>query len=179
MNSETEGMPTELVPTLPPDEPRLRRDDEPRVAPAATRSIVRRTDGSSAVPPSVRAASEWSGRLLLIGGALFVLALVVREVSEIVVPIAIALLLTALLGPLTARLRRRMPAGAAAGLTLVGLLLVVSGALTLVGSQFSSGFSDLTNQVASGLEQIRDWVRTTFKITDSQFNGYFDDIKNQ
>lgn len=180
VNSETDSVPTERVPTLPPDDqPRPMRDDEPRVASPATRSMARHTDGSSAVPPAVRAASEWSGRLLLIGAALFVLALVIREVSEIVVPIAIAVLLTALLGPLTARLRRHMPAGAAAGLTLVGLLLVVSGALTLVGSQFSSGFSDLTNQVASGLEQIRDWVRTTFKITDSQFNGYFDEIKNQ
>lgn len=180
VNSETDSVPTERMPTLPPDDQRRpMRDDEPRVAPPATRSIVRNRDGSSAVPPAVRAASEWSGRLLLIGAALFVLALVIREVSEIVVPIAIALLLTALLGPLTARLRRHLPAGAAAGLTLVALVLVVSGALTLVGSQFSSGFSDLTNQVASGLEQIRDWVRTTFKITDSQFNGYFDDIKNQ
>ncbi|MDN5768371.1 MAG: AI-2E family transporter [Humibacillus sp.] len=181
MNSETDSVPTERVPTLPPDDqPRRMRDDEPRVtAPVTTRSMVRPTSASSAVPPAVRAASEWSGRLLLIGAALFVLALVIREVSEIVVPIAIAVLLTALLGPLTARLRRHMPAGAAAGLTLVALLLVVSGALTLVGSQFSSGFSDLTNQVASGLEQIRDWVRTTFKITDSQFNGYFDEIKNQ
>ncbi|OFE15141.1 AI-2E family transporter [Humibacillus sp. DSM 29435] len=131
------------------------------------------------MPPTVRAASEWSWRLLLIAAGIFVLTLAIREVSEIVVPILIALLLTALLGPLTARLRRRLPAGPAAGITLVALLLVVSGALTLVGSQFSSGFSDLTSQVASGLEQIRDWVRTTFKITDSQFNGYFDELRNQ
>ena len=180
VNRETDSVPTEGVPTLPPDDrPRLHPGDATREAPLAPTSRARQSDGSSPVPPAVRAASEWSLRLLLIAAGLFVLTLAIREVSEIVVPIVIALLLTALLGPLTARLRRRMPAGPAAGITLVALLLVVSGALTLVGSQFSSGFSDLTNQVASGLEQIRDWVRTTFKITDSQFNGYFDELKNQ
>lgn len=134
---------------------------------------------SSAVPRNVRSASEWAWRLLIIGAALFVLTLLIREVSEIVVPIAIALLLTALLAPVAGRFRRRMPAGAAAGLTLVIMLAVVGGAFTLVGSQFSAGFSDLTSQVASGLEQIRDWVRTTFRITDSQFNSYFDTIREQ
>ncbi|WP_254666554.1 AI-2E family transporter [Humibacillus sp. DSM 29435] len=180
MNSETDSAPTDHVPTLPPDRgPRPPLEHEPAVRPSAAGSVPRHTGGSSAVPPTVRAASEWSWRLLLIAAGIFVLTLAIREVSEIVVPILIALLLTALLGPLTARLRRRLPAGPAAGITLVALLLVVSGALTLVGSQFSSGFSDLTSQVASGLEQIRDWVRTTFKITDSQFNGYFDELRNQ
>ena len=42
-----------------------------------------------------------------------------------------------------------------------------------------SGFSDLTSQVADGLDQIRDWVRTTFKITDAQFNEYFDTIRDK
>ena len=179
VNRETDSAPTP-APTLPADDgPPLPPDDETRVPPPAPGPVGPAIHGSSAVPSSVRAASEWSWRLLLIGAGIFVLSLVIREVSEIVVPIAIALLLTALLGPLTARLRRHLPAGPSAGLTLVALLVVVSGALTLVGSQFSSGFSDLTSQVASGLEQIRDWVRTTFKITDSQFNDYFDEIKNQ
>ena len=45
------------------------------------------------MPPGVKAASEWSWRLLLIAAGLFGLALLVRSVSEIVVPLAIALLL--------------------------------------------------------------------------------------
>ena len=58
-----------------------------------------------------------------------------------------------------------MPTGAAAGLTVFGVLVVLGGLFTLIGQQFSSGFLDLTAQVAKGLEQIRDWVRTTFNIT--------------
>lgn len=124
----------------------------------------------------MRAASEWSWRLLLIVAAVLVVALALRAVSEVVVPVAIALLLTALLMPLVARLRRRMPAGAAAGLTVVGTIIVIGGLLTMVGRQFSQGFSDLTSQLAAGIEQIRDWLRTTFDITDKQFDGFFTNL---
>lgn len=118
-------------------------------------------------------------RLLLIAAAVLVLVLALRNISEIVVPIVIALLLCALLLPVTERLRRLMHAGPAAGLTLLGLILLVSALFTLVGRQFTSGFSDLTTQVASGIAQVRDWVRTTFNITDAQFTGYFDTLRDQ
>ena len=132
----------------------------------------------SPVPAGVRAASEWSWRLLLIAAAVLAATIALRTVSQIVVPVVVAVLLTALLAPLTFRLARVMPTGAAAGLTVLGTILVVGGLFTLVGTQFSNGFSDLTTQLATGLGQIRDWVRSTFRITDSQFNVYFDQLKN-
>ncbi|HET7397817.1 MAG TPA: AI-2E family transporter [Intrasporangium sp.] len=132
----------------------------------------------SYVPPAVRATSEWSWRLLLIVAGVLAAAVALQTVSEIVVPLAIAVLLAAMLAPITQRLARVMPAGAAAGLTVLGTILLVSGLFTLVGTQFSNGFSDLTTQVATGIEQVRDWVRTTFRITDSQFDAYFDQIKD-
>ncbi|NUQ31636.1 MAG: AI-2E family transporter, partial [Dermatophilaceae bacterium] len=126
------------------------------------------------VPPGMRIAADWAWRLLLIGAALYLLSVAVRAVSEIIVPVAIAILLTALLRPVALWLQgRRLKPGGAAGITVVGMLILVSALFTLVGSQFSSGFSDLTSQVATGLERIRDWVRTTFKITDAQFDEYF------
>jgi predicted PurR-regulated permease PerM len=139
-----------------------------------------RTDASpTAVPPGVKAASEWAWRLLLIGVALYALAMVLRGVSEVVVPVAIAVLLTALLHPLTARLHRRLPTGASAGITVFGTIVVIGGLFTLVGTQFTAGLSDLTKQVATGLVQIRDWVRTSFHITDAQFDQYFDTVREK
>jgi predicted PurR-regulated permease PerM len=134
---------------------------------------------AAAVPPSIRVASEWAWRLLLIGAAIYLLSLTVRSVSEIIVPVAIAILLTALLRPIANWLHRSMKPGAAAGLTLLGTILLIGALFTLVGTQFSSGFSDLTSQVATGLERIRDWVRTTFKITDAQFDQYFNTVRDK
>ncbi|HSU75098.1 MAG TPA: AI-2E family transporter [Terrabacter sp.] len=134
---------------------------------------------AAAVPPGIRVAADWSWRLLLIGAFVYLLSMALRTVSEIIVPVAIALLLTALLRPVATWLQHRMKPGAAAGLTLVGTIILVSALFTMVGSQFSSGFSDLTGQVATGLETVRDWVRTTFRITDAQFNSYFDTIRQK
>ena len=121
--------------------------------PAPAPDVERPSTGIGAVPPGVKAASEWSWRLLLIAAGLFGLALLVRSVSEVIVPLAIAMLLTALLRPVALRLRSVMPAGAAAGLTVLGTIVVISALLTLVGNQFTKGFSDLTSQVADEREQ--------------------------
>jgi predicted PurR-regulated permease PerM len=126
----------------------------------------------------VRAASEWALRLLVIGVGIYVASLILREFSQLIVPLLVALLLAAMLIPITRRLDRVMPIGAAAGLTLVGVLAVVGALLTLVGQQFSSGLSELTKEVATGLEQIRDWMRRTFNITDSEFDSYFESFRD-
>ena len=49
------------------------------------------------MPPLVRAASEWTWRLLILGAGLVALFFVVSYFSQIVVPLAIGLLLCALL----------------------------------------------------------------------------------
>lgn len=133
---------------------------------------------TSPVPPAVRAASEWSLRLLVIGVGLYVGTLLLREFSQIVVPLLVALLLAAMLVPISRRLKRVMPVGLAAGSTVVGVIVLVSALFTLIGQQFSSGFSELTAQLAVGLEQIRDWVRTTFSISDSEFDTYFESFRD-
>lgn len=130
----------------------------------------------SFVPVGVRAASEWSWRLLLIVTALFVAGVALSAVSQVVVPVAVALLMAALLAPASARLGRRLPKGAAAGLTLLATIIVVGGLLTLVGTQFTKGFGELTGQLAAGVEQIRDFIRTTFNITDTEFDSYWEDL---
>lgn len=134
---------------------------------------------SNGVPHAVRAASEWAWRGLLIAAGLALIGFVLTQVSVVVVPIVVAILLAAMLRPLMALLDRHMPRGLAVGLTLLAFLVVIAAALTLVGSQFSSGFSDLTSQVADGMTQVRDWVRTTFKISDTQFDEYFEKLSDQ
>lgn len=134
---------------------------------------------AGSVPPGVRAASEWAWRFLVIVAAIAIAAIALREVSELVVPLAIALLLAAMLRPITLSLARFMPKGAAAGLTLLAVVAFIGGLLTLVGRQFSDGFSDLTKQVADGIGQIRDWIRETFNITDRQFDDFFESFRKQ
>lgn len=131
------------------------------------------------VPMGVRTASEWSWRMIIIAAAVLGALWLFAYFSEVTVPIIIAMLLTALLMPITRFLARVIPRGAAAGLTVLGTLAVIIGALSFVGSQFSSQFSDISTQVGQGIDEIRSWFRTSFGLTDSQVDGWIDKAREQ
>lgn len=130
------------------------------------------------VPDGVKAASEWSWRLLLIAAAVALAGYLIGHLSEIVVPIIVATLLSALLHPIFRRLDARLPKALAAAITVLGTLAVIGGLMTFVGSQFSSQADDLMGEVVTGVDQIREWIRTTFHITDTQFTEYFNKARD-
>jgi predicted PurR-regulated permease PerM len=131
----------------------------------------------SFVPPLVRAASEWTWRLLVIGAGVIALFLLLGYFSEIVVPLAIGLLLCALLSSVHRRLSRVVPRAAAAAITVIGTLLVILGLLALVGSQISGGMSDMARQVSDGIQQIRDFIRNNLGISDDQLGDYVEQAR--
>jgi predicted PurR-regulated permease PerM len=133
----------------------------------------------SPVPAPVRAASEWAWRLLAIAAAVIAFTYLLGFVSEAVIPVVVATLLAALLHPVNQWLRARLGKPApAAGITLLGTILVIGLLLFLVGSQLTGGFADMAAQVGAGLGAIKTWLQTTFHITDSQFTQYFDEAKS-
>lgn len=134
--------------------------------------------GISTVPKGVRDASEWAARLLVIGLGIYVFGRVLGHMSEIVIPVIVAMLLAALLEPACRRLDRHLPRAAAAGVTVVGTLAVIAGLMTFVGTRFSSQFNDIVDQTLEGVDQIRNWIRTTFHVTDTQFAEYFQKLRD-
>lgn len=134
--------------------------------------IETQTQGES-LPPGVRRASEWSWRFLVIAAAVALLGWLIGHLSEIVVPVIVATLLAALLHPVFRRLNSALPRGLAAAITVLGTLAVLAGLMTFVGTQFASQLPDITTQVGEGIDQIRNWIGTTFHISDSQFSEYF------
>jgi putative heme transporter len=135
------------------------------------------TPRESFVPPLVRAASEWTWRLLLIGAGLIALFFLLGFFSQIVVPLVIGLLLCALLSSVHRRLSRVLPRAAAAAITVVGTLIVILGLLTLVGSQISGGMGDMARQVSDGIQQVRDYIRNTLGISDDQLGEYVEQAR--
>lgn len=124
------------------------------------------------VPKTIRNAAEWSWRFLLIAAAVVVMLMGLGRVSAIVVPLLVAILLTALLQPIYRFLARALPTGLAAGLTVLTLVLILSGAFTIIGRTLSNGLGDVTDQVLQGIEEIRAWTRDTFGISNSQIDEY-------
>ena len=112
-----------------------------------------------AVDPFVRKAAAWSWRLLVILAAVAALLWLMWRLQVIVVPLALAVILTALLLPAVDRLDLwRMPRGGAVALVLLGGLSVFGGIMTFVVSQFISGLPDLVEQVTRSIDNATRWL---------------------
>ncbi len=126
------------------------------------------------VPWAVDLAAAWSWRFLVIVAAGYAVVWVLARFSVVALPLAIALLITALAAPLV-DLGERIGLNRKLGsvLVVIGGLAIVSLLLTFVGTQVAQGFSDLADQVVNGLEEIRDWLREgPLQASDSQINDY-------
>ena len=147
---------------------------ERRASPATEISAGESNYAPARVPYGVDLAAAWSWRFLVIAGAGYVLALGISKFSVIFFPVVVALLLTALVIPVVDLLTRlRVPRGLASLLVVTGTIGVVALLLTFAGQQVAQGASDLSKQVVTGLDQIRDWLRTgPLQASDSQINSY-------
>lgn len=117
-------------------------------------------DAEAAVPYPIRVAAALSWRLLAISGMLVVLGYVAIKLRVVVIPVAVALLLTALLGPVVDWLiKHRVPRGLATLVVLVGGLALIGGLLVFVIRAFVSGLPDLQAQVVNSLNAIRTWLQ--------------------
>lgn len=134
---------------------------------------------SDLVTPSLSAFAGWAWRFLLVVAAIWVLAKIIGFLATVTIPLAIALLLSALLAPVrNSLIRRGMKPGLAAPLVFLGGLTVVLGLIFLIVQQFVAGAPKLAEQSRGGLDQVRNWLHDAFKVTDSQLNGWFDQAKD-
>jgi predicted PurR-regulated permease PerM len=112
------------------------------------------------VTPLVRKTAAWAWRLLVILAAIVALLWVVTKVELIVVPVALATMLTALLLPAVDFLdRRSLPRGVAVALVLLGGIGIVGGILSFVITQFIEGVPALAKQVTASIEGVSNWLQ--------------------
>jgi len=135
----------------------------PSAAPAPPTEVTVVTPASEfdrAVPPGLQIAAGWSWRVLLVIAVIYVLGWLARYLSEVVVPVAVAILLAALLSPVADRLRSwGLPRGAATAVTVLGGLALIAGSLTLIGTQIVDQASTLSGNVVQGFYQLLDYLR--------------------
>ncbi|MFC4016882.1 AI-2E family transporter [Micromonospora sp. GCM10011542] len=140
-------------------------------------STISRDDAD--VPHALRIAAAWSWRLIVVGIVVWVLLRIVGTIRIVIIPLAIALLLSALLAPAVGwLLRARFPRSLATGVVLVGGLAAVVGTLTLVVNEFIQGAPKLTEKSSEGVRQIQNWLKTgPLHLSDGQLNNYIDEAQ--
>lgn len=157
---------------------RLREERQEQLAspaPVAISASGRRP----AVPYGVELTASWAWRFLVIVAAGFLIVRALGFLEVVVIPVVIALLVSALVVPVVSLLDRiGLPRGFAALLCLLGVVAVVGAMLTFAGNQVANGASDLANQSSQGLGEIRNWLRTgPFHMSDNQIDTWFNSVQ--
>ena len=132
----------------------------------------------SRVPSWLATGAAWSWRLLLLAIAIYLIARVVGILYIVVVPCIAALLLTALLQPLTSRLRRAgLPNMAATWVTLLIAAIVLGGVGTLVANRVSADYPTLLAETKHTVSQVQSWLAgPPFHIKNTNVQKYLNNI---
>ena len=129
-----------------------------------------------AVSPQVRKAAAWAWRLVVLAAAAAVLFWLVQRFVVIVVPLALALILTALFLPAVDWLhRRRVPRSLAVILVFLLGLGALGGLLTFVVTRFIEGLPHLVDQITVSIDSLRDWAANgPLELGQQQINNAVD-----
>ncbi|KAA9166675.1 AI-2E family transporter [Amycolatopsis acidicola] len=133
------------------------------------------SSSSAAVPRGLRVAAAYAWRFLLVIAALYVIIWLIGKLSVVVIPVSIALLVSALLAPAVGRLVDvKVPRGLATAIVLIGGLAVLGGLLTFVIIQFTDGLPQLQAQLYNSLNQVRDWLINDLHLRQEQLQQFID-----
>jgi predicted PurR-regulated permease PerM len=128
------------------------------------------------IPKVLRVAAAWSWRLILIVAAAWAVMWMLGRLHKVVIPVAIALLLSALLSPAVGWLvGKKVHRTLATSLVVIGGVVLVAGTLTLVVTEFVNNYGRLADQTQGGLASIQRWLKNgPLHLTDKQLNGALD-----
>jgi predicted PurR-regulated permease PerM len=159
--------------TAPPPPP-------PPLTPPAPPASSAPSAPSADVPGWLRVGAAWSWRLVLLAALLYVAGRVASLLYLVIVPCAAALLLTALLQPLAARLRRQgFGPLAATWCTLLLAFILIGGAVWLVTARVEAEYPALVGQVKHTTVEIQSWLAgQPFHIRTGNLTKLSDNIVN-
>jgi predicted PurR-regulated permease PerM len=155
-------------------------DDKPRgsfMDALRDRSRVVSTDVSGSVPRGLKLATAYSWRFLVIAAAIGVAIWVVIQLKLLVIPLMVAILVTALLWPVFSwMLRHRVPRWAAITISILGTLAIVGGLIWLVVWQVTRQWSSVQARTVESIDQFRQYlIDGPLHLTE----GQIDDLLSQ
>ncbi|WP_055474070.1 AI-2E family transporter, partial [Streptomyces pathocidini] len=133
-------------------------------------AVAARPEPAAAVPWGVRVAAEVGWRLLVLAGTLYVLMRIISAVQLVVLAFVAGLLITALLQPTVARLRRvGLPHGLATALTFITGFVIMGLVGWFVVWQVMENLDNLAERVQDGIDELQRWLlESPFHVTEDQ-----------
>ena len=134
-----------------------------------------RTQGPRVViPAGLERATQWSWRLLLIAAAIAVGLFVVVQLSFLIIPLFVAVLLAALAAPVSMGLRKlRFPRWLATVTTLIVFVVVVGGLVYLVINELVRGWESLQARTILAYDDFVQYLLDSpLRVTEAQLNEW-------
>jgi len=137
-----------------------------------------RRDRTLVIGDAFASMARWSLRILLVAAAVYLLGYLVRELWSVLLPLMLALLLSAVLYPLVDwladhRVRRTLAAAA----VVIGFLLVLIAVTTALTRSVVDQVGDVAEQATAGLGRIRDWLTgPPLELSSEQVDTAIDEI---
>jgi predicted PurR-regulated permease PerM len=126
------------------------------------------------IPAGLERATQWSWRLLLIAAAITVGLFVVAQLSFLIIPLFIAVLLAALVAPISVGLRKlRFPRWLATLTTVIVFLAVVGGLFYLVINEVIRGWESLQARTVLAYDDFVQYLLDSpLQVTELQLNEW-------
>lgn len=130
------------------------------------------------VSPGMRQAAAWSWRILVVAGALALLLFLIVQLRFVVVPMAVAILLAALLVPFSNFLQRhRCPKWLAVTVSELLMIGIVSGLITLVVIQVRRDWPSLVDKTLLRWEDFKDFLlESPLHLTEADITRYVESV---
>lgn len=136
-------------------------DEAARPKPAAASRAKESKPASALWADSLGRVGIRSAQVLLILAVAVVSVYALMQIKLLVIPVLIALILAAAIGPFVNMLRRRgIPGAAATGIAFVALLVLLAGVSTVIYFSVRSQWTELAQQASSGLDELENFLRT-------------------
>ncbi|KHK98473.1 permease [Microbacterium mangrovi] len=132
-----------------------------------------RSENPELVPHGLIVATAYVWRMLVLAAGLGVLVWLVIQLKLLVVPLLIAILVTALVWPaFSFMLRHRVPRWAAIAVTVIGAAAIVAGLLALVVWQVTQQWASVQERTLQAIDNMRTVLATgPLHVTDAQIDG--------
>jgi predicted PurR-regulated permease PerM len=156
-------------------------DAHARLTPSTQRVEAPQPSREQVIGDGIAWLARWSGRWVLIALGAVLVGVVVRELWVVLLPIALALVVTTVLQPLAMRMERhlRLPPAAAAAGAIVAALAVVVGLGFLVAPSVARQSGDIARDAAKGIQQIQDWVQERGLFNANQVDQALESLQDR
>ncbi len=136
---------------------------------------------SAVVPTSLQLATEWSWRLLLIVGAGAMILFLLAQVSFLVVPLMVAVLLAALAAPLNLLLLRwKFPRWLATLTTVVLFLGFISTLMWLVVNEVMRGWAKVLDRTRVAYDDLVLYLLDSpLQLSEADLRQWFNDVSGE